>query len=106
LRNASHLAHRRAFVVPAYSRWQLPYYGIGLTLYDLLAGRDGLGRSRVLSGGRVREALPGVRQTGFKGGILYYDGQFDDARLAIAILRTLLDLGGVALNYAPVTRLL
>ncbi len=106
LRNAPHLAHRRAFVVPAYAGWELPYYGIGLTLYDLLAGRKGLGRSRLLSSGRVCEALPGVRQTGLKGGILYYDGQFDDARLAIAILRTVLDLGGVALNYAPVTRLL
>lgn len=106
LRNAPHLAHRRAFVVPAYSAWELPYYGAGLTLYDLLAGRDALGRSRVLSRSRVCEELPGIRQSGLKGGILYYDGQFDDARLAIAILRTLLDQGGVALNYAPVTGLL
>ncbi len=106
LRNAPHLAQRRAFVIPAYSGWHIPYYGIGLTFYDLLAGRESLGRSRILSSGEVREALPTIRGKGLKGGILYYDGQFDDARFAIALLRTLLDLGGAALNYAPVTRLL
>ncbi len=106
LRNAPHLAQRRAFVIPAYSGWQIPYYGIGLTFYDLLAGRESLGRSRILSSGEVREALPTIRGKGLKGGILYYDGQFDDARFAIALMRTLLDLGGAALNYAPVTGLL
>jgi glycerol-3-phosphate dehydrogenase len=106
LRNAPHLAHRRAFIVPAYALWELPFYGTGLTLYDLLAGRERLGRSRILSTGRVRESLPTLRKAGLKGGILYYDGQFDDARYAIALLRTLFDLGGVALNYARVTGLL
>lgn len=106
LRNAPHLAHSRAFIVPAYAFWELPFYGIGLTLYDLLAGRERLGRSRLLSKARVREALPTLRQNGLEGGILYYDGQFDDARFAIALMRTLFDLGGFALNYAPVTRLL
>jgi len=106
LRNAPHLAHRRAFLIPAYSLWELPFYGIGLTLYDLLAGREGLGRSRLLSTQSVRSALPTLRPHALKGGILYYDGQFDDARFAITLLRTLFDLGGLALNYTPVTRLL
>jgi glycerol-3-phosphate dehydrogenase len=106
LRNAPHLAHRRAFIVPAYALWELPFYGLGLTLYDLLAGREGLGRSRLLSGRRVLEALPNLQPRDLKGGILYFDGQFDDARFAIALLRTLFDLGGLALNYAPVTRLI
>ncbi len=106
LRNAPHLAHRRAFVIPAYSGWALPFYGTGLTFYDLLAGREGIGHSRVLSRRRTLEALPTVRQNKLKGGILYYDGQFDDARYAIALLRTFIDLGGTALNYAPVTGLL
>lgn len=105
LRNAPHLAHRRAFVIPAYAFWELPFYGAGLTVYDLLARREGLGRSRILSKSGTREALPTVRETGLKGGILYYDGQFDDARYAIALLRTFVDLGGTALNYAPVTAL-
>ncbi len=106
LRNAPHLAHRRSFVIPAYKFWELPFYAAGLTAYDLFAGRETLGRSRILSRERTREALPTVRHDGLKGGILYYDGQFDDARFAIALLRTLFDLGGVALNYAPVTGLL
>jgi len=106
LRNAPHLAHRQTFIVPAYSYLDLPFYGAGLTLYDVLAGREGLGRSRLLSRQRAIDALPGVVTDGLRGGILYYDGQFDDARFAIALLRTFLDLGGVALNYAPVTGLL
>lgn len=106
LRNAPRLAHPRAFIVPAYALWHLPFYGVGIALYDLLAGRESLGRPSLLSTARVRAALPTVDSRGLKGGILYYDGQFDDARFAIALLRTLFDLGGLALNYAPVTQLL
>ncbi len=106
LRNAPHLAHRQSFVVPAYSFADLPLYGAGLTLYDLLAGKEGLGRSRILSRKSAMDALPNVRSSGLRGGIVYYDGQFDDARFAIALLRTLLDLDGVALNYARVTGLI
>ena len=106
LHNAPHLAHRRAFVIPAYAYWQLPFYGIGLQLYDLLAFREGIGRSRILSFDATLQALPSVRKTGLRGGVLYYDGQFDDARFAITLLRTLFDLRGTALNYAPVTGLL
>jgi glycerol-3-phosphate dehydrogenase len=106
LRNAPHLAHRRAFIIPAYSYWQLPFYGMGLTVYDLLAGRESIGRSKIISPAATIEALPTVDRKNLKGGIVYYDGQFDDARFAIALLRTLFDLGGLALNYASVTTLL
>ncbi len=106
LRNAPHLAHRRAFVLPTYSYFGLPFYGIGLTLYDLLARREGIGRSRILSRRRVKEALPTLQSKGLRGGILYYDGQFDDARFAITLFRTLVDLGGTALNYVRATGLL
>ena len=106
LRNAPHLAHKRAFVVPAYAWWEFPFYGVGLTLYDVLAGKEGLGRSGILSRKSTLEALPTVRDKDLKGGILYYDGQFDDARYAIALMRTFVDNGGVALNYARVTGLL
>jgi glycerol-3-phosphate dehydrogenase len=105
LRNAPHLAHPSAFVIPAYAFWELPFYGAGLTVYDLLAGREGIGRSRILSKDATTQALPTLRKAGLKGGIRYYDGQFDDARYAIALLRTFVDLGGTALNYAPVTAL-
>jgi glycerol-3-phosphate dehydrogenase len=106
LRNAPHLSHRQAFVIPAYGLWELPFYGAGLTVYDMLAGRERLGRSRILSRVQAQAALPTVKNGGLKGGVLYYDGQFDDARLAIALLRTVFDWGGVALNYAPVCGLL
>jgi glycerol-3-phosphate dehydrogenase len=106
LRNAPHLAHRRGFIVPAYAWWEFPFYGIGLSLYDLLAGKEGLGRSRILSKSGVLKELPTIKSQGLEGGILYYDGQFDDARYAIALLRTLFDEGGIAINYAPVTGLI
>jgi len=103
LRNAPHLVHERDFVVPAYRWLDLPYYGIGLKAYDWLAGRFSLGASHWASRSEVIARIPTIRQQGLHGGIVYTDGQFDDARLAIALARTLVDLGGAALNYAPVT---
>jgi glycerol-3-phosphate dehydrogenase len=104
--NAPHLVYDRAFVVPAYSLWAKPYYGLGLKLYDLLAGQRSLGASRTISRSEALERIPTLEPAGLRGGILYYDGQFDDARLAIALFRTLLDLGGTALNHTPVTSLI
>ncbi len=103
LKNAPHLVQKLAFIVPAYSLIDLPFYGAGLTAYDLLARAEGFGRSRILSRASVVEELPTIRTEGLRGGILYYDGQFDDARYAVTLLQTFIDLGGVALNYAPVT---
>ena len=106
LRNAPHLAHRRGFIIPAYALWELPFYGIGLTMYDVLAGKEGLGRTQLLSKATVLKELPTVKSAGLSGGVLYYDGQFDDARYAITLMRTLFDQGGVGLNYARVTGLI
>jgi glycerol-3-phosphate dehydrogenase len=103
LRNAPHLVHSIEFVVPAYKWRELPYYGAGLKVYDALSGRLGLGRSRWISAAEVTRRVPTVRAAGLKGGIVYADGQFDDARLAIALARTFADLGGSLLNYVPVT---
>ncbi len=98
LRNAPHLVHPRDFVVPAYRWHELPYYGTGLKLYDLLAGRLRLGWSRVISRAEVKRRIPTIRGAGLRGGIVYTDGQFDDARLAITLALTLADLGGTVLN--------
>jgi len=106
LRNAPHLAHRLGFIIPVYALWEFPFYGVGLKVYDKLAGKEALGHSRILSKMQVLAALPTARQEGLQGGVLYYDGQFDDARYAISLLRTLFDLGGLALNYAKVRGLL
>jgi glycerol-3-phosphate dehydrogenase len=105
LRNASHLAHPLQFVIPAYHYWQIPFYGAGMKLYDALAGKLSLGKSLILSRNRTIELLPNVETQGLKGGILYLDGQFDDARLAVSILRTFLDQGGFAANYVEVVAL-
>jgi len=106
LRNAPHLVHDLSFVVPAYNYLSLPYYGFGLKVYEMLSGSLSLGRSELLSGKTTLERLPGLMPEGLRGGILYHDGQFDDARYAIALLRTLQDLGGTAINYVEVVGLL
>ncbi len=106
LRNAPHLVHDLSFVVPAYSYLSLPYYGFGLKVYELLSGRLSLGRSEFLSRKNTLERLPGVMPEGLRGGILYHDGQFDDARYAISLLRTFQDLGGTAINYVEAVGLL
>jgi glycerol-3-phosphate dehydrogenase len=105
-RNAPHLVHDLGFVVPAYDWWAGPYYGIGLKLYDVLAGKLGLGSSKLLDRDEALRHTPTLRGEGLRGGVLYHDGQFDDARLAVTLLLTLLDHGGVALNHAPVVGLL
>ena len=105
LRNAPHLVHPRDFVVPAYRWHELPFYGTGLKLYDVLAGRLRLGWSHWISRADVLKRIPTIRGKGLHGGIVYTDGQFDDSRLAITLARTLADLGGTALNYAAVTSL-
>ena len=105
VRNAPHLVHNLSFVVPLYDWWEGPFYGIGLKLYDALAGRLGLGPSRFLSREETLERLPTVAPEGLRGGVIYHDGQFDDARLAVALARTLADLGGTPLNYLQVTGL-
>ncbi len=103
IRNAPHLVHNQSFVVPLYDWWEGPFYGVGLKLYDVLAGKLGLGPSCLLSREETLQHLPTVEPHGLKGGVIYHDGQFDDARLAVTLALTLSDLGGVALNYLPVT---
>ena len=106
LANAPHLASRLSFLMPSYAWWQAPFYGIGLKLYDLLAGRAGLGPTRFLGRRATLTASPRLRAEGLRGAVQYWDGQFDDARLAIALARTAEREGATVLNYCGVTRLL
>jgi glycerol-3-phosphate dehydrogenase len=103
--NAPHLVRDLAFVLPCYRRRDVAVYGLGLKAYDLLAGRGGFGRSVLVSSAEVRRQLPTVRAEGLRGGVVYHDGQFDDARLLLDLILTAADRGAVALNYAPVTGL-
>ncbi len=103
LRIAPHLAQPLPFVMPSYQWWQTPFYGIGLKLYDMLAGSAGLGRTEFLTRAQTLQALPGVNPEGLRGGVKYWDGQFDDARLALALARSAEAAGARVLNYAEVT---
>ena len=106
LKNAPHLVHNLAFVVPNYKWWEGLFYGIGLKMYDLLAGKQGFGRSEHLSKEEALERLPTLEPEGLEGGVIYYDGQFDDARLAINMAQTAAEQGATLLNYVEVTGLL
>ena len=106
LRNAPHLVYNQAFVVPDYKWWERPFYGVGLKLYDMLAGKLGFGRSRILSRAKTLNMIPNLEPTDLRGGVIYYDGQFDDSRLAVTLARTMADLGGLPVNHMAVTGLL
>ncbi len=105
LRNAPHLVHDMQFVVPNYQWWEAPFYGIGMKVYDLLAGRYGFGPSKVLSREEVLARIPTLSQDGLRGGVKYHDGQFDDARLLIDLASTAAEHGACLLNYARVSSL-
>src|SRR5579863_9335721 len=101
--NAPHLVRNLGFVVPNYEWWEAPFYGIGLKLYNLLAGKYGFGASRVLSQAETLELLPNLETEGLRGGVIYFDGQFDDSRLLINLVATAFEQGAALLNYVEVT---
>lgn len=103
IRNAPHLVKNRSFVVPSYDWWNGPFYGVGLKVYDLLAGKLGLGPSKMISREETIDLIQNVEPEGLRGGVIYYDGQFDDSRLAVNLAQTVFDLGGLAINYFKVT---
>src|SRR5690348_6068259 len=105
LRNAPHLVHQLPFLIPSYTFWERPFYGAGLKLYDLLAGRSGFSKSKLLSRTQALERQPAIRQEDLRGGVLYYDGQFDDARLLMTLVTTAADHGAVVLNRAGVVEI-
>jgi glycerol-3-phosphate dehydrogenase len=104
-RNAPHLVHDLAFVVPRYRWWEGPFYGIGFKLYDRLAGKLNIAPSRQLNRQETIARIPNVETENLIGGAMYHDAQFDDARLALALARTAADHGAVLINYIPVTGL-
>jgi glycerol-3-phosphate dehydrogenase len=106
LHNAPHLAQPLAFVMPAYRWWEAPFYGIGLKMYDVLAGQDGLGSTEFLGRQQTLQCLPGVQARGLLGGVKYWDGQFDDARVALALARTAAAQGALLVNHCAATALI
>ncbi|BBO71871.1 glycerol-3-phosphate dehydrogenase [Desulfosarcina alkanivorans] len=105
MQNAPHLVRNQAFIVPNYEWWDGPFYGVGLKVYDLLAGRLGLGTSKWLSKAETLQRIPTLEPDRLRGGVVYHDGQFDDARLAVNLAQSIADAGGVPVNYMQVTDL-
>jgi glycerol-3-phosphate dehydrogenase len=103
--NAPHLVHDLPFIIPCYRWWERTYYGIGLKLYQWLAGKLGFGPTRWLSRAETLRRLPGVQPEGLRGGVVYYDGQFDDARLLINLASTALEAGATVVNYVRAVKL-
>jgi len=103
--NAPHLVSNLAFVVPNYDWWEAPFYGLGLKVYNVLAGKYGFGASEVLSRDETLARLPTIKTDGLRGGVVYYDGQFDDARLLINLITTAAEQGATVVNYMRVTAL-
>jgi glycerol-3-phosphate dehydrogenase len=104
-KNAPHLVRDLSFVIPSYDWWSSPFYGIGLKVYDMMAGKLGLGPSTILNREETLAYLPNVNQDGLRGGVIYHDGQFDDARMAISLALTAEEQNAVLLNYMEVTDL-
>jgi glycerol-3-phosphate dehydrogenase len=105
LNNAPHLCHNQPFIIPSYHGWEGPFYTTGLMMYDILAGSRSLGGSRYLSRNSVLTQLPTLKQERLKGGTLYFDGQFDDSRLGINLMQSILDRNAIAINYMQVQKL-
>lgn len=106
LRNAPHLVHKRSFVIPVGGRFSKLYYGTGLKMYDLLGGAKDFGRSKMLSRDATINALPTLNGENLFGGLEYFDGQFDDARMAICLAQSAADNGAVVINHVRVAGLL
>jgi glycerol-3-phosphate dehydrogenase len=103
LKNAPHVCHTLPFIVPSYKYWQKWYYGFGLWLYELLSAKLSLGKTTLLTKAKALTLLPSLSPNKLSGGVLYYDGQFDDSRLAINLAQTAIEQGAVVVNYCGVT---
>ena len=105
-KNAPHLVRDLSFVIPSYDWWNSPFYGIGLKIYDMMSGKLGLGPSTLLSKDEIIKLIPNVKKNGLKGGVIYHDGQFDDARMAISLAQTAENHGATLINYFGVEDLI
>ena len=106
IQNAPHLVSHQSFIVPSYKWWSGPFYGVGMKVYDVLAGKLNIKKSKNLSEKETLEKIPTLETDGLLGGTMYYDGQFDDARLALNLAQTAADHNALPINYMKVTNLL
>lgn len=105
-KNAPHLVKDQRFIIGNYKWWEKPFYTIGLTIYDILAGKRGLGRSLPMSKKTVTKEIPQIKTDGLRGGVVYHDGQFDDSRMGINLMQTAIEQGAAVANYIKVMGLI
>jgi glycerol-3-phosphate dehydrogenase len=105
IKNAPHLTQNQAFIIPVYTWWDRIQYSVGLKMYDYMSANLSLGSSRYISKEETIKRMPGINSEGLFGGIVYHDGQFDDARLALSIAQTIDQAGTCTMNYAKVNSL-
>lgn len=106
LKNAPHVTGTQPFVVPVFSLWEKFYYSVGLKVYDILSGKLSLGKTQLLSRKKTLELLPALNPAKLVGGILYYDGQFNDAELCIDLVNTAERFGATVMNYTKAVGLI
>ena len=106
LKNAPHLSNRLPLVTPLYRWIDVPYVFSGLKLYDILSGKRNIGHSRLLSRKEALRRFPTLKADGLKAGVLYYDGQFHDARMALSLALTAEQHGATIVNHVAVTGLI
>lgn len=104
-KNAPHLVKDQRFIIGTYRWWEKAFYTIGLTMYDILAGRRSFGRSLPMRKKEVISEIPGISEKGLRGGVVYHDGQFDDSRMGINLLQTAVEQGATVANYVKVIAL-
>jgi len=104
--NAPHLVKNQKFIIPNYTWWSGPFFTLGMKVYDMMSGKLGLGSSEKISKEETLKAIPNLDEKDLTGGVIYYDGQFDDSRLAINLAQSIIENDGVALNHFKVVNLL
>lgn len=87
------------FLIPVKRQWARFYYGIGLRLYDLLAGSHRWGRTEWVGKREITNRLPHLAELGFIGAWRYRDGRFNDAELALGLAKTAAQHGAILANH-------
>ena len=105
-KNAPHLVKDLSFVIPSYDWWSSPFYGVGLKIYDMMAGDFGIGPSTIINRKQTEKLIPNVNKKGLRGGVIYFDGQFDDSRMAISLAQTAENQNAVLINYLEAVNLI
>ncbi|KAI0736251.1 DAO-domain-containing protein [Fomitopsis betulina] len=105
LQTAPYLSHMLPIMLPIYKYWQVPYYWVGCKMYDLLAGKENMESSYLMSKGKALETFPILKQNGLVGALVYYDGQHNDSRMNMALVMTAVQQGAIAANHVEVTHL-